>query len=1732
MPLKISDAKISSIAPAPADDLLIPAADPRLGAMEGWKDALLSSTRANTLLQLPDEGVVDIGPVSALTEVSNLILVRAKPVSLWDPRAPEFNRAVLQQPGNYQTPPDALQMLRVLHIQTENLIQAQDVSALYMAFGVLTWVDTRSGEAFRSPLLLVPVTLERRGEGASYVLSRGEQGVEVNPLLKHRLLEEGTGFALPPLPEEAYLVVSAYLAKVAALAEERAGWEVEERCILGRFPLLRMRLYEDIAEHEGRVRSHPFVRALAGDTDALHELAAPQPPASDGPPPAPGVPSPFQLLDADPDQERAVQAAVRGQSFILQGPPGTGKTQTITNIIGECLASGKSVLLVSGRVSSLEAVHQRLTEKGLGDLCLTAHSRKTNKRDIFQQLSQSLKPTPALAGPADTAVKLSGKEQQEMETLRGELEAVVHELHRVREPFGLSLYDAYGIVAREEGRDPRRNEWARHFAEGMGDAKDVSRSEYRRREELVSRLTAHPLWARIPDSAVWQGAFTRPLSASAWVGVQQALGNVLGGVYRVLHTAASLSQHCGLEPPQGPGEVDKLLRFARLVLDAPPHCLWLLAEKGDGMTAPARLAQYREQAGQLAARFASLRAAQDLLLERYSGAVLRLPPDESDFLIERLTKRQEGVLFPLLGAGWRDAAVDAANQGGLCETLDALRSLSECLQEEVGSLAASCGVARDNVPKVLAPSDDLQTLLEIATRAAGLPVVCAGWLVSRDAVSRRRQLHEEAQTRWELWKRQTAELSLTYEDGVLALDHADLLASLAATPTGLNRLVNMDALRSRRALQGVRKPGAPAAERDVVADLELARQAGLNRQWCDENAAALAEAFGENYRAGATDWDLLRDSLEVAESLCAASGPDGLLIGNAIGGVPFALASRIAASEPGQTNTLREQAAAITELLREMETLRERLAGSANAVPAPESSFDRVAQWCDAHSHALREQHDAVRTAATLLLSFAATPARQKRDGFPAVAVFVADLENARHLQAAEAELSAESLGLASALCGPFFVGDPVNWEAVGAVIEEAERLHASLTEAGRSAPSDSLRLFAEDADMTAHGALLTEQLTLRQQWGVMSSALAELAARFQPAYTRAGDVSLADIPFADLIAWVEARQVGANQTASTQTLLALRQEYKAQGLAEFFDGLSGRPGEVLPEHIAVSVFRAAFHRAWVEAVAAGVPVLEAFRGAEHSRKIERFCVLDRQFLEGAPGKIRQATKGAKQRLALRNEVDLLSGQLARRRVGEVRSLLAQIPSLLLALKPCVMMNPLSVRLFLDPSAITFDVVLFDDASQVATEEALGAIARGRQVIIAGDSRQLPPMPLMAEVHGVRESILDSANALAAHGSPAFGGIALNWHYRSQHDSLIAYSRRYFYPDLVAFPSASRRSPLEHLVLSGTDETDVRTIMDAVLAYARREPTHSVGIVVLDESDQIRLLDEIIRRKTDAGNDAAEDVKRLSETGSEGFFIKTIENVQGDERDLLLIFVPADPARWGALNRPGARFLLNVAATRARCHMILATSLTAPLAPAGNAQAGGAVLGEFLEVVREEIQGVTGSFGTPYRDETKSAARQLVALTLGEQGYSFDPNVGMPECRVDFALPDLEQPDHYSLGILSDGISYASGGSARHRDRQLPEIMRERGWNLRRVWSQDCYREPEAQRRNIEQVCREATGRERAIAQGEAPTAQQAPTARQAPTAQVEVRTDQRRLRAGIAARRGDAPGEPVGDQQ
>jgi very-short-patch-repair endonuclease/KaiC/GvpD/RAD55 family RecA-like ATPase len=516
------------------------------------------------------------------------------------------------------------------------------------------------------------------------------------------------------------------------------------------------------------------------------------------------------------------------------------------------------------------------------------------------------------------------------------------------------------------------------------------------------------------------------------------------------------------------------------------------------------------------------------------------------------------------------------------------------------------------------------------------------------------------------------------------------------------------------------------------------------------------------------------------------------------------------------------------------------------------------------------------------------------------------------------------------------------------------------------------------------------------------------------------------------------------------------------------------------------AAFRRSFYDAWVQGVLDDRQVLGRFHASQHEDRVETFREMDRRSASFA-------TERARASLAARR-AEILSGDLAaqyqllnhesrkQRRIMPIRKLLARAPGAIQRIKPCFMMSPLSVAQYLDPEKIQFGLVVFDEASQIPPADAIGAIIRAAQVVVVGDSKQLPPtnffgvhlddadLPEEEELEMLEdlESILDEA---AVSGIPS---VRLKWHYRSEHQSLIRFSNEEFYKDepLYVFPSAvSEADDLGlkfHLVENGVYEgggqnsVEARVVAEAVVAHIKDTPHLALGVGTFGIKQQQRILDELDRLRRED-----ETIEWFfHQVGDKKFFVKNLENIQGDDRDVIFLSVTYGPDADGIIRRnfgpityAGGWRRLNVLTTRAKRVLRVFSSMRGDQISVENVSDGVVLLRQYLvyaETGRYPAAKIPGGV-------TDSPFESAVKQALERQGYRVVAQVGDAGYRIDLAVIDPELAGRYLCGIECDGATYHSALTVRDRDRLRQQVLEMRGWEIHRVWSTDWFHDPKGQ---------------------------------------------------------------------
>ncbi len=536
------------------------------------------------------------------------------------------------------------------------------------------------------------------------------------------------------------------------------------------------------------------------------------------------------------------------------------------------------------------------------------------------------------------------------------------------------------------------------------------------------------------------------------------------------------------------------------------------------------------------------------------------------------------------------------------------------------------------------------------------------------------------------------------------------------------------------------------------------------------------------------------------------------------------------------------------------------------------------------------------------------------------------------------------------------------------------------------------------------------------------------------------------------------------------------------------------------PDEKRSDLIRSAFDHAWFASVLDLVLVsddhLAAFDGAAHSSAVTEFAATDRAHLETARHRIRRLVAERLTRVrGEHHDQDLfLDRELdKKRRLKTLRELVRQAPDVLLAAKPCWALSPLLVSQLLPPDQL-FDVVVFDEASQVQPAEAMAAMARARTAVIAGDSKQLPPTAFFESAVDDQfdnaagddeaftvdvESVLEAVNR--ALGSSLAGEYYLGWHYRSRDARLIAPSNAYFYDNrMTTFPGTEVDAPVSFVEVPdaesarGTSPAEVRRVVELVLDHARTRPSESLGVITmgLSHADAIdRAVQQRLRDEPDLRD-------WFTEGGSEPFFVKNLERVQGDERDAIVLSIGYGKVsgrmmhRFGPLNMAGGERRLNVAITRAKRRMtVVAGFHPDDLDPAKLHSDGAARLADYL---RYAARGASSASGAVRGNPALNPFEIQVRNRLLAAGINVVPQWGEDGCAIDFVATHPDDPDRMVLAIETDGATYHSAATTRARDRLRQEHLERLGWRFHRIWSTEWLRHPDREVARIKQAYDEA----------------------------------------------------------
>ena len=616
--------------------------------------------------------------------------------------------------------------------------------------------------------------------------------------------------------------------------------------------------------------------------------------------------------------------------------------------------------------------------------------------------------------------------------------------------------------------------------------------------------------------------------------------------------------------------------------------------------------------------------------------------------------------------------------------------------------------------------------------------------------------------------------------------------------------------------------------------------------------------------------------------------------------------------------------------------------------------------------------------------------------------------------------------------------------------------------------------------------------------------------------HTIAGVGGLDRMPHEDLASTLARLASDPVVVANLPRIRAIEARFREAGVAPVIEQVGN---DIRPELAARAV-----EHAWLRRVLDDLEFddrrLSAFDSDGHSRRRDEFAQSDRRHLGSNPQRVHRLTAEAiiETMNGYPEETALIRREAAKKsRHLSVRQLFARAPHVLSALRPCWTMSPVLAAEMIPANRQLFDVVIFDEASQIPPAEAIGSLARAPQAVIAGDSRQLPPTSFFGRdsggdddededdvvaLTGDIESLLDAADALLRDNM-------LQWHYRSRDDRLIAFSNNHIYGgSLTAFPGAIVRSPLEHHLIpfrpiTGTRATrsnpdEVKRVVELILEHAHEHPHETLGVIAFGQHHADNIDNALTQRLGELNDPGLDDF--FSERNEERFFVKNIERVQGDERDVIILSVGYHkdansnlPYRFGPILQEGGERRLNVAITRARSRVVLVSSFSHRDMDPNRSRAKGVVLlRQYLEYAASGGE----SLGPEVADVPLNPFELSIRDGLERRGIPATPQFGVSGYRIDFACAHPDEPGRMVLAIEADGASYHSTPTARDRDRLRQQVLEAKGWRFHRIWSTAWFRDRDSELDKAEAAWKRAC---QAVDRGpdrpEAPPAQPPPAA-------------------------------------
>lgn len=1540
--------------------------------------------------------------------------------------------------------------LKKLSQSAESAIQEMGTNILYLAFGFLEWYESASnGNAHIAPLFLMPAHLHKgrlNPVTSTYEYTLSYSGDDIIPNLSLReKLRADFALALPSLDENT--MPEDYFREIQLLIKDnQPRWRIRRYVTLTLLNFNKLLMYLDLDPacwpDDANIVDHPVISSFLSGYEQekeVEDLCFSEEYSIDE---IDNVHTGYPLIDdADSSQHSALIDAINGKNLVIEGPPGTGKSQTITNLIAAAMAQGKKILFVAEKLAALEVVRRRLDKAGLGEFCLELHSHKTQKRKVLEEVGQRLMKHGYYRKPKDIDVDIARYEDLK-DTLRNHAEKI----NLLWKKTGKTSHEIFMGATRYRNAIEINPEKL-HPTKYNGDNYDTTTQRLNEDQIESYRKVYHAVASQLNGYAIlqehpWYGVRNSDLQIFDLDRVKDSLSSWQESIQQLSLHRDEIVHTLGCDDLA----VVETITEAHSFLD---ELKKIPTPKGDEIfeRLPVLRGDVLEKAQLYLKLFENIQILYASLAKKVRLEILQ-DITTADQMVS-CSKQLKQLVEPKMKVS--DLAEEisrlAVIEGKLMQFNEPLQGVLSALGE---SAARYLTISESGLT-------EFKTVIELVTN------LNPSYWKHRDELFDNEELDEilpelRAELKVVLNLHSIVHSVFSLEDVPDEIEIRQLSNTLYSG--GMFRWFKKDWRAARKQLlsYAVNTQITYANMMPLLDD--LADYVGKCRKL--DNNTRYKDALGKHLRGLDTDLSALealrvwykrvRQQYGVGFGQKVLLGDGILSLLPSIGKAIRSLAERGMISQLedllDDLNSLKAVFAPNAEL-RSEGTL---LVGNKGIIPYLINTVNQSIQACDSLFNdnsltvgELAKHIEQIERLKQYIDKWQNADLDRKLFHEKLGLTIGVGIDNSAGLS-----MMHNTLELAACIDGQLCNQILVNYiyehptEATFSFLNTyAKNLSVTLASQKASYSTYAALVHLDHAGWTVNSSDRIEELIDRNQLALNNGEFLQNWLDYVRVRDQLETLGLNRLVYAVEHCEIQVDQVKDAYLASIYDLLAREILRESPEFARF----SGRAQEAIQEKF-----------------------------KEYDNKLKQLQC------EQIAWKIDQATipignMGA--RVSERTEKTLLEHECNKKtRHIPIRQLLKRAGNALLALKPCFMLSPMSVSQYLAPGRITFDMVVMDEASQIKPQDALGAVARGGQLVVVGDPKQLPPTSFFERIVGDEEDdptgIEESESILDA-TSTMFPSRRLRWHYRSQHEKLIAFSNEYFYENnLVLFPSPYNESKdygiQYHRVQRGCfvnrrNMEEAKIISETIREHFKYHPEETLGVVAMNDEQRQQI--EMAKDTLAKDDPLFQEWLARDETRYESLFIKNLENVQGDERDVIFIsmtYGPQEPGsnhiyqRFGPINSDVGWRRLNVLFTRSKKRMHVFSSMKAEHIKIGSdSKRGVHALHNFLKYCETGILHKTEKFTGKDPDSDFEIA---VMNALRQEGFECVPQVGVAGFFIDLAVIDPGNQGRYLMGIECDGMTYHSAKSARDRDRLRQSILERLGWRIRRIWSTDWFKNP------------------------------------------------------------------------